>query len=91
MIRIDLNGDGILEYVILDINWKEWEFYSIYIVDMETELLRFRGIYIYFFGGRFFRVDVKCWFVEGKICRGGKEWKIIGSNFGLVWVTRDFF
>lgn len=68
MIKIDLNGNGIFEYVILDINGKEWEFRGIYIVDMEIELLRFRGILIYFFGGRFISVDVKCWFVERKIC-----------------------
>ncbi|XP_046529995.1 retinal guanylyl cyclase 2 [Equus asinus] len=71
LIRTDSNGDGISEYVILDTNWKEWELHSTYTVDMETELLRFRGTHIHFPGGRPPRADAKCWFAEGKICRGG--------------------
>lgn len=42
LIRRDSNGNGIAEYVILDTNWKEWELYCTYTVDMEKELLRFR-------------------------------------------------
>ncbi|XP_048192187.1 retinal guanylyl cyclase 2 [Perognathus longimembris pacificus] len=71
LIRTDSNGNGISEYVILDTNWKEWELHSTYTVDMETELLRFRGTPIHFPGGRPPRADAKCWFAEGKICRGG--------------------
>nr|XP_004659198.1 retinal guanylyl cyclase 2 [Jaculus jaculus] len=71
LIRTDTNGNGISEYVILDTNWKEWELHSTYTVDMETELLRFRGTPIHFPGGRPPRADAKCWFSEGKICRGG--------------------
>ncbi|XP_040324304.1 retinal guanylyl cyclase 2 [Herpailurus yagouaroundi] len=71
LIRTDSNGNGIAEYVILDTNWKEWELYSTYTVDMETELLRFRGTPIHFPGGRPPQADAKCWFAEGKICQGG--------------------
>ncbi|XP_047700221.1 retinal guanylyl cyclase 2 [Prionailurus viverrinus] len=70
LIRTDSNGNGIAEYVILDTNWKEWELYSTYTVDMETELLRFRGTPIHFPGGRPPQADAKCWFAEGKICQG---------------------
>ncbi|XP_004640104.1 retinal guanylyl cyclase 2 [Octodon degus] len=71
LIRTDSNGNGISEYVILDTNGKEWELHSTYTVDMEMELLRFRGTSIHFPGGRPPRADAKCWFAEGKICRGG--------------------
>ncbi|XP_062940185.1 retinal guanylyl cyclase 2 [Cynocephalus volans] len=71
LIRTDSNGNGISEYVILDTNWKEWELHSTYTVDMETEMLRFRGTPIHFPGGRPPRADAKCWFAEGKICQGG--------------------
>ncbi|XP_006889973.1 PREDICTED: retinal guanylyl cyclase 2 [Elephantulus edwardii] len=71
LIRTDSNGNGISEYVILDTNWKEWELHSTYTVDVETELLRFGGTPIHFPGGRPPRADAKCWFAEGKICRGG--------------------
>ncbi|XP_041597864.1 retinal guanylyl cyclase 2 [Vulpes lagopus] len=71
LIRTDSDGNGIAEYVILDTNWKEWELYSTYTVDMETELLQFRGTPIHFPGDRPPRADAKCWFAEGKICRGG--------------------
>ncbi|EGW13532.1 Retinal guanylyl cyclase 2 [Cricetulus griseus] len=71
LIRTDSNGNGISEYVILDTNGKEWELRSTYTVDMETELLRFRGTPIHFPGGRPTRADAKCWFAEGKICQGG--------------------
>lgn len=89
LIRTDSNGNGISEYVILDTNWKEWELHSTYTVDMEMELLRFGGIPIHFPGGRPPRADAKCWFAEGKICHGGKEWKIASSQFGSAWVTRE--
>ncbi|XP_032330636.1 retinal guanylyl cyclase 2 isoform X3 [Camelus ferus] len=71
LIRTDSNGNGISEYVILDTNWKEWELHSTYTVDMEMELLRFGETPIHFPGGRPPRADAKCWFAEGKICRGG--------------------
>ncbi|XP_049728091.1 retinal guanylyl cyclase 2 [Elephas maximus indicus] len=71
LIRTDSNGNGISEYVILDTNWKEWELHSTYTVDVETEMLRFGGTPIHFPGGRPPRADAKCWFAEGKICRGG--------------------
>ncbi|KAL6083169.1 hypothetical protein STEG23_007585, partial [Scotinomys teguina] len=71
LIKTDSNGNGISEYVILDTNWKEWELHSTYTVDMETELLRFRGTPIHFPGGKLTSTDAKCWFTEGKICRGG--------------------
>ncbi|KAM4818670.1 retinal guanylyl cyclase 2 [Thomomys bottae] len=71
LIRTDSNGNGISEYVILDTNWKEWELHSTYTVDMETELLRFRGTPIHFPSGRPPRADAKCWFAEGEVCRGG--------------------
>ncbi|XP_073918565.1 retinal guanylyl cyclase 2 [Castor canadensis] len=71
LIRTDSDGNGISEYVILDTNWKEWELHRTYTVDMETELLRFGGTPIHFPGGRPPRADAKCWFAEGKICRGG--------------------
>ncbi|XP_052027131.1 retinal guanylyl cyclase 2 [Apodemus sylvaticus] len=70
-IRTDSNGNGISEYVILDTNGKEWELRGTYTVDMETELLRFRGTPIHFPGGRPTSADAKCWFAEGKICQGG--------------------
>nr|XP_048284486.1 retinal guanylyl cyclase 2 [Myodes glareolus] len=71
LIRTDSNGNGISEYVILDSNGEEWELRSTYTVDMETEQLRFRGTPIHFPGGRPPSADAKCWFAEGKICRGG--------------------
>ncbi|XP_066106125.1 retinal guanylyl cyclase 2 isoform X2 [Saccopteryx bilineata] len=71
LIKTDANGNGISEYVILDTNWKEWELHSTYTVDMETELLQFRGTPIHFPGGRPPRADAKCWFAKGKICQGG--------------------
>ncbi|XP_006922777.1 retinal guanylyl cyclase 2 [Pteropus alecto] len=71
LIRTDSNGNGISEYVILDTNWKQWELHSTYTVDMETELLWFGGTHIHFPGGRPPQADAKCWFAEGKICRGG--------------------
>ncbi|XP_031233826.1 retinal guanylyl cyclase 2 [Mastomys coucha] len=71
LIRTDSNGNGISEYVILDTNGKEWELHGTYTVDMETELLRFRGTPIHFPGGRPTSADAKCWFAEGKICQGG--------------------
>ncbi|XP_040120996.1 retinal guanylyl cyclase 2 [Oryx dammah] len=71
LIRTDSNGNGISEYVILDTNWKEWELHSTYTVDMETELLQFGETPIHFPGGRPPRADAKCWFADGKICRGG--------------------
>ncbi|XP_016015890.1 retinal guanylyl cyclase 2 isoform X1 [Rousettus aegyptiacus] len=71
MIRTDSNGNGISEYVILDTNWKQWELHSTYTVDVETELLWFGGTHIHFPGGRPPQADAKCWFAEGKICRGG--------------------
>lgn len=43
LIRTDSNGNGIAAYVILDTDWKEWELYSTYTVEMEMELLRFGG------------------------------------------------
>lgn len=75
LIRTDSSGNGISEYVILDTTWKEWELHSTYTVDMEAEMLRFRGTPIHFPGGRPPTADAKCWFDEGKICRGGKDWK----------------
>ncbi|XP_004590239.2 retinal guanylyl cyclase 2 [Ochotona princeps] len=71
LIRTDSSGNGISEYVILDTTWKEWELHSTYTVDMEAEMLRFRGTPIHFPGGRPPTSDAKCWFDEGKICRGG--------------------
>ncbi|XP_040855723.1 retinal guanylyl cyclase 2 [Ochotona curzoniae] len=71
LIRTDSSGNGISEYVILDTTWKEWELHSTYTVDMEAEMLRFRGTPIHFPGGRPPTADAKCWFDEGKICRGG--------------------
>ncbi|XP_062039754.1 retinal guanylyl cyclase 2 [Lepus europaeus] len=71
LIRTDSSGNGISEYVILDTNWKEWELHSTYTVDMDAELLQFRGNPIHFPGGRPPRADAKCWFAEGKICQGG--------------------
>ncbi|XP_004685756.1 PREDICTED: retinal guanylyl cyclase 2 [Condylura cristata] len=73
LIRTDSNGNGISEYVILDTNWREWELHSTYTVDMEMELLRSGGTPIHFPGGRPPRTDAKCWFAEGKICRGGMD------------------
>lgn len=86
LIRTDSNGNGISEYVILDTNWKEWELHSTYTVGMETELLWFRETPIHFPGGRPPWADTKCWFAEGKICQGGREWKITSSQFGSAWV-----
>ncbi|XP_050997940.1 retinal guanylyl cyclase 2 [Acomys russatus] len=73
VIRMDSHGNGISEYVILDTNGKEWELRGTHTVDMETELLRFRGTPIHFPGGRPTSADAKCWFAEGKICRGGVD------------------
>ncbi|KAM5197105.1 LOW QUALITY PROTEIN: retinal guanylyl cyclase 2 [Hipposideros larvatus] len=69
LIRTDSNGNGILEYVILDTDWKEWELHSTYTVDMEMEMLRFGGTPIHFPGSGP-PADAKCWFVERKICGG---------------------
>lgn len=91
LIRTDSNGNGISEYVILDTNWKEWELHSTYTVGMETELLWFRETPIHFPGGRPPWADTKCWFAEGKICQGGREWKITSSQFGSAWVTGNLF
>lgn len=85
LIRTDSNGNGISEYVILDSNGEEWELRSTYTVDMETEQLRFRGTPIHFPGGRPPSADAKCWFAEGKICRGGKKWEATGRQCGVVY------
>lgn len=85
LIRTDSNGNGISEYVILDTNGKEWELRGTYTVDMETELLRFRGTPIHFPGGRPTSADAKCWFAQGKICQGGKEWEMTGHQFSSSW------
>nr|KAF6492185.1 guanylate cyclase 2F, retinal [Molossus molossus] len=71
LIKTDSNGNGISEYVILGISWKEWELHGTYTVDMETELLQFRGTPIHFPRGRPPQADAKCWFAEGKIYQGG--------------------
>ncbi|KAM5128762.1 LOW QUALITY PROTEIN: retinal guanylyl cyclase 2 [Callospermophilus lateralis] len=69
LIRRDSSGNGISEYIILDPSWKE-ELHGTYTMDMEMELLQFRGTPIHFPGGRSPRADAECWFAEGKICGG---------------------
>ncbi|XP_060230637.1 retinal guanylyl cyclase 2 [Meriones unguiculatus] len=87
VIRTDSNGNGISEYVILDTNGKEWELRGTYTVDMETELLRFRGIPIHFPGGRRTSADAKCWFAEGKICQGGIDPSLVMMVFFALLIA----
>ncbi|XP_075040439.1 retinal guanylyl cyclase 2 isoform X1 [Mixophyes fleayi] len=70
-IRTDLSGNGFTSYVILDTDIKTCELYRSYIVDMETDMVRYMGRPIHFPNGVSPKSDSYCWFANGKICTGG--------------------
>nr|DBA21003.1 TPA: hypothetical protein GDO54_017729 [Pyxicephalus adspersus] len=70
-IKTDLSGNGFTDYVILDTDVKTCELYRTYVVDMETDMVRFTGRPIHFPNGVSPKSDSYCWFANGKICTGG--------------------
>ncbi|XP_069468726.1 retinal guanylyl cyclase 2 isoform X2 [Ambystoma mexicanum] len=98
-IRTDANGNGFTDYVILDMDIKTCELHRTYLVDMESDMVRFMGRPIHFPSGVSPKADSYCWFNNGKICTGGIDPVLalmgsmcvllaLGSFNGLVYVIR---
>ncbi|KAJ1197522.1 hypothetical protein NDU88_001379 [Pleurodeles waltl] len=98
-IRTDSNGNGFTDFVILDMDITTCQLHRTYLVDMESDMLRFMGRPIHFPNGVSPKSDSYCWFSNGKICTGGIDPAFalmgslcmlfaIGSFNGLVYVIR---
>uniref|UniRef100_A0A6I8S5Y4 Guanylate cyclase n=1 Tax=Xenopus tropicalis TaxID=8364 RepID=A0A6I8S5Y4_XENTR len=72
-IKTDMSGNGFTDYVILDADMKTNELHRTYVVDMETDMVRYMGRPIHFPNGVSPKTDSYCWFSDGKICTGGIE------------------
>uniref|UniRef100_A0AAY4DC21 Guanylate cyclase n=1 Tax=Denticeps clupeoides TaxID=299321 RepID=A0AAY4DC21_9TELE len=70
-IRIDGQGDGQTNYVILDTNGWGGELYRCYLVDLGAGMVQFAGRSINFPGGSPPPSDSGCWFEPDAICTGG--------------------
>ncbi|XP_078542104.1 retinal guanylyl cyclase 2 isoform X2 [Lissotriton helveticus] len=98
-IRTDSNGNGFTDYVILDTDIKTSQLHRTYLVDMESDMVRFMGRPIHFPSGVSPKSDSYCWFSHGKICTGGIDPAFalmgslcvllaMGSFNGLVYAIR---
>ncbi|XP_069748609.1 retinal guanylyl cyclase 2 [Narcine bancroftii] len=83
-IETSKQGEGIVNYVILDTNGKSEQLLATYTIDMATERLVHGVTGIHFPGGSPPNTDSDCWFEPDIICIGGIELKVVILGFGLI-------
>ncbi|KAL0993899.1 hypothetical protein UPYG_G00115340 [Umbra pygmaea] len=71
--RIRTNGSGVslVEYVVLDTDGHSWPMLPTHRVDIEAGTVMSLGRSIHFPGGAQPAADSSCWFIPGKLCKGG--------------------
>ncbi|XP_036411748.1 LOW QUALITY PROTEIN: retinal guanylyl cyclase 2 [Colossoma macropomum] len=85
-IKIDSQGDGQTDYVILDSDGWGTHLYLCYLVDLGSDVVRFAGKSIHYPGGSPPSADSSCWFDPNAICTGGVEIIYVIIVFVVVFV-----
>uniref|UniRef100_A0AAR2INH6 Guanylate cyclase n=1 Tax=Pygocentrus nattereri TaxID=42514 RepID=A0AAR2INH6_PYGNA len=90
-IKIDRQGDGQTDFVILDSDGWGTHLYLCYLVDLGSDVVRFAGKSIHYPGGSPPSADSSCWFDPNAICTGGTENVQFYSLTALSLVFGDIF
>uniref|UniRef100_A0A8C2Q088 guanylate cyclase n=1 Tax=Cyprinus carpio TaxID=7962 RepID=A0A8C2Q088_CYPCA len=87
-IRMDAQGNGQTDYVILDTDGWGSELYRCFYVKLSLDKVLFAGTYIHFPAGSPPPSDSSCWFDPNAICTGGVEitYVIISFVMALIMV-----
>ncbi|XP_030632601.1 retinal guanylyl cyclase 2 [Chanos chanos] len=85
-IRIDSQGDGQTNYMILDTDGWDNKLYPCYVVDLGMDMIRFTGNFIHFPGDSPPSADPSCWFDRSAICTGGIEITYVIVVFVVVFI-----
>ncbi|XP_051521502.1 retinal guanylyl cyclase 2 isoform X1 [Myxocyprinus asiaticus] len=85
-IRIDNQGNGQTNFVILDTDGWGTQLYRCFQVDMSLDMVLFAGTSIHFPGGFPPSSDSSCWFDPNAICTGGVEIIYVIIAFVIVFI-----
>ncbi|XP_051963706.1 retinal guanylyl cyclase 2 [Xyrauchen texanus] len=85
-IRIDNQGNGQTNFVILDTDGWGSQLYRCFQVDMSVDMVLFAGTSIHFPGGFPPSSDSSCWFDPNAICTGGVEIIYVIIAFVIVFI-----
>uniref|UniRef100_A0A8C1CCH2 Guanylate cyclase n=1 Tax=Cyprinus carpio carpio TaxID=630221 RepID=A0A8C1CCH2_CYPCA len=83
-IRMDAQGNGQTDYVILDTDGWGSELYRCFYVNLMLDKVLFAGTYIHFPAGSPPPSDSSCWFDPSAICTGGVEILYVIIAFVIV-------
>ncbi|XP_056139224.1 retinal guanylyl cyclase 2 [Lampris incognitus] len=86
-IKVDPGGEGKTNYIILDSDSRRSQLYCVYLVDLNSEIVRFAGRSIHFPGGSPPVSDSSCWFDPNAICSGGVEITYVIAAFVVVFIV----
>uniref|UniRef100_A0A8C1QCF3 Guanylate cyclase n=1 Tax=Cyprinus carpio TaxID=7962 RepID=A0A8C1QCF3_CYPCA len=85
-IRMDAQGNGQTDYVILDTDGWGSELYRCFYVNLMLDKVLFAGTYIHFPAGSPPPSDSSCWFDPSAICTGGVEILYVIIAFVIVLI-----
>ncbi|KAM3875317.1 retinal guanylyl cyclase 2 [Diretmus argenteus] len=85
-IRVDAEGGGQTNYVILDSDSRGSQLYRVYLVDLTSDTVSFGGRSIHYPGGSPPASDPSCWFDPEVICTGGVEITFAVVVFAVVFI-----